>query len=293
MSIPRAESLPKKIKLIRDKYPSHIGTIYNLMYKKYGYNNSFCGYVEDKIKDEKECDDKYKKDCAQYGMMLMRSCDSYEKCYLSDNKDEITLEEAKNTYLFEPIQEEVTEMTLKEVQDELGIKNLIIQQVIKYCEMGFFPICKLQNGQYQTFTPFKDDDDNFSCSIPSYNLDTAKRAVTETWRDFNHIDEKQTPTEIIGFYHPEFKPFDVGDRVICKDYEDKLAVIAEYDLKDMNYKVKYDDTKYNSGWYLHSELEPYLGPLKEAQCPKESKPLEVTLEDIAKKFGVDKISIVS
>lgn len=125
--IPNQFEITKKIKLIRDKYPSPSGSIYKLMYKKYGYDNSFLGYVEDEIKDRKECDEKYEKQCKQYNMFLSRSCESYKQCYLSDNKDEITPEEAKNTYWFEPINEPPVEMTLQELQDKLGIKNLIIK----------------------------------------------------------------------------------------------------------------------------------------------------------------------
>lgn len=154
----------------------------------------------------------------------------------------------------------------------------ITQQVIKYCEMGFFPICKLQNGQYQTFTPFKDDDDNFSCSIPSYNLDTAKRAVTEAWRDFNHIDEKQTPTEIIGFYHPGFKPFEVGDKVtVIGEINESpyIPTVVSYDSDNHEYGICYGS--YNPVYYRHWDLEPYLEPSQETA---QSQTTKIKLQDM-------------
>lgn len=122
--------LPKKIKLIRDKYPSHIGTIYNLMYKKkVGFNeNYFYTYIHNLEKDESEDKILYN---TKDGIYSRRRPEiSYEGCYKAVNGDEITLNESKETYWFEPIEiEEPTEMTLKEVQNKLGIKNLIIKNI--------------------------------------------------------------------------------------------------------------------------------------------------------------------
>ena len=160
----------------------------------------------------------------------------------------------------------------------------ITQQVIKFCQMGFFPICKLQNGQYRTFSPFRDKDGDFRCSYASSDLNSVKEDIVSNYTNCqslsNDLDDEDTPTEIIGFYHHPFEPFEVGDRVVCKTYEDRLGTIIEYDSVDMNYHVEYDNSGYDS-YYTHFELEPYLEKTNKEQ------PLELTLEEIAKKFGVE------
>ena len=158
----------------------------------------------------------------------------------------------------------------------------ITQQVIKYCEMGFFPICKLQNGKYQMFTPFKNDDNNFLSSYCYNDLEYAKKFVINTFIDFGKgkFQSEYLPVEIIGFYHPEFKPFEVGDKVVFKNGTNRSHGIGEvvgYDSIQKNYSVYFN--KSDIVYYHHSELEPYLETTQ-------LKPLEVTLEDIAKKFDI-------
>lgn len=122
--------LPKEIKLIRDKYPSHIGTIYHLMYKKkVGFNKNYSyTYIHNLEKDESEDKILYNTKDGIYSRS--RPEISYEECYKAVNGDEVTLKASKETYWFESIEiEEPTEMTLKEVQNKLGIKNLIIKNI--------------------------------------------------------------------------------------------------------------------------------------------------------------------
>lgn len=171
----------------------------------------------------------------------------------------------------------------------------ITQQVIKYCEMGFFPICKLQNGEYRIYTPFKYED-KIQCSHIYLTLERAKKSsIIETFTNLiNHENSyyEYLPSEIIGFYHPEFKLFEIGDKVAHKNGINRSNVMGQilaYDYHQKKYLVSFVSRNLVSRadvYYRHCELEPYLEP---AQL----KPLEVTLEDIAKKFNVDKVKIVS
>lgn len=162
----------------------------------------------------------------------------------------------------------------------------ITQKVIKYCEMGFFPICKLQYGGYQTFTPFKNNDNNFLSSYRYNDLEYAKKFVTDTFIDFRKFQSEYLPVEIIGFYHPEFKLFEVGDKVVYKNNiinrSNVMGEVLAYDYHQKKYLVSIidKDLVYRGDmYYRHCELEPYLETTQ-------LKPLEVTLKDIAKKFDI-------
>lgn len=164
----------------------------------------------------------------------------------------------------------------------------ITQQVIKYCEMGFFPICKLQNGEYRIYTPFKYED-KIQCSHIYLTLERVKKSsIIETFTNLiNHENSyyEYLPVEIISFYHPEFKPFEIGDKVVLKGNTNGshgMGEVLAYDYHQKKYLVSFISRNLVSRadvYIRHSELEPYLEP---AQL----KPLEVTLEDIAKKFDI-------
>jgi hypothetical protein len=131
----------------------------------------------------------------------------------------------------------------------------ITQQVIKYCQMGFFPICKLQNGQYLILTPFQDKDGYFKCSWRTSNLDKVKENLDfSAFYSFTNPDNEYTPTEIIGFYHPPFKPFEAGDRVIPKGSNSAGEVMRYHPISEQ-YAVLHDKLTL---FYYHFELEPYL-----------------------------------
>jgi len=148
------------------------------------------------------------------------------------------------------------------------------EQVLDLCSRGFFPIVKSDSlyadSLYAVFTPFNLAD-GFRRSSWEISIDMAK-----AWIGTNNftIEDKAQPTHLVGFYHPPFTPFKVGDKVRVREDLAELMCAGNFARQDSeyqktsgtvgiiqsvyssSYRVEFYDRDY---WhYIHNELEPVV-----------------------------------
>jgi hypothetical protein len=169
--------------------------------------------------------------------------------------------------------------------------NPIMQEVEKHCDAGHYPICLLESGEYAIFTPCRDGDGCIRRSYQEDTIEACQKSVGATYHSNSHYQ----PTEIVGFHHPPFKAYKKGDKVKVREDLEFIQIDDRWDL----YKEQHNDTAGKVGiiidnyavgyavhfddiddWfhYAHHQLEPVL---------ENQETLELTLDEIAEKFGVE------
>ena len=166
--------------------------------------------------------------------------------------------------------------------------NPIMKQVAELCDKGHWPICQNETGSFAIFMPITDEQ---GCIRQSGWYDTIEEATTtvgltslENWN--------LQPTKIIGFWHPPTPQFEVGDKVkvtienfagfehFVTGESSPLARVV--DVGQTQCTIIFDNDKSHKKFSVdHYQLEPVL----------DSQTLELTLDEIAEKFGVDNIKI--
>ena len=168
-----------------------------------------------------------------------------------------------------------------------------MQEVSKFCQRGFWPICKNGNGRFAVFTPILDQDNYWKRSFWKDEIDEAKQNIGDTYS--NNGDK---PTEIVGYYHPPIYEFEIGDKVKVRedlkslqlenygDYQSFLktagntGIVSHY-YGFNNITVNFTNESYT---YTTNQLEPVIEP--------EPVIIEMTLAQIEKKLGVKNLKIV-
>jgi hypothetical protein len=173
----------------------------------------------------------------------------------------------------------------------------LYEKINKACSHGNYPI--VSNGEkYGIISPHKDHTGNWRDSAIWRTLEDAIKSIgladgdnKSGWNDLELNGYK-----IIGFYHPEFEPYEVGDKVkvradleLCltkrewlansKKFRDTAGKIGKVqDITHGGYHIFFDDINdwYN---YPHNQLETFF--------EEEEKTIELTLEEIAEKFGTN------
>jgi hypothetical protein len=174
--------------------------------------------------------------------------------------------------------------------------NPVMQQVAKLCDDGHYPIYLLEDGEYAIFTPFRRNTDGvIRRSYTEDTIEECKNSISKTFHD----NSDPQPVKRVDFYHPPFTAYKVDEKVrVRKDLEflqcdddwercgqeyqntaGKVGIIINND--SVGYTVHFDHI---NDWfsYAHHQLEP---------CIENQETLELTIDEIAQKFGVDSKNI--
>jgi hypothetical protein len=149
--------------------------------------------------------------------------------------------------------------------------NPIMKQVAQYCDKGHWPICETADSRIFISMPLRNE---AGYIIRSYLKETIKEAQQSIGVSYQDNQDTQ-PTKIIGFWHPPTPHFEVGDMVRVYNGYDKVegGVWTIEDYEDAtNVGIVANGGVLTKSIY---QLEPVL----------DSQPLELTLEEIAEKFG--------
>ncbi len=171
--------------------------------------------------------------------------------------------------------------------------NPVAIEAAKYCDMGFYPICKINdNGQefYSVLTPFRGDQGKI--------VRTRRQEIYPTSEnvDFNNtgVSDGNLLISIEGFYNPSYKLFKVGDLVQYKDIYHKDSFFKK---QKQGFKIQEVNDVY--GFYTVRLLEDIeTRPLRdEPKIPlycfepflnlNDDYIQEITIQEIADKFNVD------
>jgi hypothetical protein len=156
-------------------------------------------------------------------------------------------------------------------------KGKVEQEAIKYCKMGFYPICKTEDGDLTILTPLVNEDGEI---VTSEHGESIENPGFTDWLS----DEYNTLVSIEGFWNPPFELFKVGDLVRFKDiYNPGFIQYNNFFTIERVNELKGTYTVSTNCEYPFYMFEPYI--------EKNLKPVpdikELSLQEIADKFNID------
>jgi hypothetical protein len=173
-----------------------------------------------------------------------------------------------------------------------------MQEVAKFCEKGFWPICKNERGEFAVFTPILTKVLNKGKAIrrSSWNKtkEEAKEEIGKLWHNDCSLEysigQELQPTEIVSFYHPPTPKFEVGDKVRIRE-----DIIEALDMQLNNSVIAGKTTEIgdikNGIAEVRIEGVYYDLPFNAFELVLETKPETVTFQVITNEDGKTDLTI--